>query len=266
MKIINSLGFVILLTLLITIPQITLAEYKNLKQTLAIIDFENKTTDTTIGSGVQDILTTTLWKSDRFVLVEREKIREILDEQDFSVSDRVSAIDAIKIGKILGADYILTGGITEAGLKKENNKTVSNIALDARLVDIASTQIILAETAFGKAPGTDMNSAIRNAVENLTLKIVDTVDKNPWQSQIIKLQDKNTIYINAGSEHGIKKGEEFTVYKQGEELIDPKTKTVVGHLSKKIGRIAIIDLQPKFSIATQIEGGNFEKGDIIKEE
>lgn len=106
------------------------AEYKPLKQNLAVIEFENRTTLKYIGSGIQDMLTTSLWKSGRFILVEREKIKKILEEQNFSHSGRVSVETAIEIGRILGADYILTGGITEAGFIKEGAAVISKAVLD----------------------------------------------------------------------------------------------------------------------------------------
>lgn len=265
MKRINYLLFIFLSIILIAVSNSARAQYKNLKQNLAIIDFENRTTFEGIGTGVQDILTTILWKSDRFILIEREKIREILQEQDFSYSGRVSVETAIEIGRILGADYILTGGITEAGLIKEKGVTVARIALDARLINVTSTQIIFAETAFGKEQGTDINTAIRAAAEDLVAKVTEAVDKKPWQSLVMKVDGQN-IYINAGAEHGIQKGNKFVVHKQGEELVDPKTQVIVGYLSKKIGVIKIIELQPKYSIAAIIEGAGFEKGDIVKKE
>ena len=265
MKNINCLAL-IFISFIITPPYNPIqAEYNNLKKNLAIIDFDNKTTFKGLGRGAQDILTTALWETDRFILLEREEIQKIFHEQALSLSGRVPTETAIKIGRILGAQYILTGGITEAGLIKGGSGNISRIVLDARLIDVDSSQIVLAETASGTAPGNNLDAAIRVASENLVKKINKEIDKKPWQSSVMKVTGE-IIHINAGSEHGIQKSNQFAVYQKGEEFIDPRTKAVLGSLSNKIGAITIVEVHPDYSIAKPIKGTGFEKGNVVKEE
>lgn len=264
MRILRNIVLIIIVNLLFVDP-IFAGQYGSLKRNLAIIDFENRTTYEDIGSGPQDMLTSELWKSERFILLEREKVEEVIHEQDFSYSGRVTAEAAAKIGRILGADFIITGGITEAGLIKEGKRTSSRIAIDARLIDVTSTQIVLAETAYGIVEGTDMNAAIRAAVIDLVGKIAIATDNKPWQSSVMKV-DGQKVYINAGSEHGILGSDRFVVFKQGEELVDPTTNVVLGYLTERLGSIIIRDVLPKFSIADISEGAGFARGDIVKQE
>jgi hypothetical protein len=54
------------------------------------------------------VLTTELVKTNRFRVVERARIQEILDEQGFQDTQAASA-QAVKIGKLLGIHKIITG-------------------------------------------------------------------------------------------------------------------------------------------------------------
>src|SRR5258707_15720887 len=88
---------------------------------------------------------------------------KILTEQNFSNSDRANPNSAAKIGKLLGADAIIVGSITQfgndtkktgiggaggglggfglGGFKHSNTKAI--VALDARIVDIDTAEILL---------------------------------------------------------------------------------------------------------------------------
>ncbi|MBU1078227.1 MAG: CsgG/HfaB family protein [Spirochaetes bacterium] len=48
-----------------------------------------------------------------FLVVERENLDKILKEQEFQLTGLVDAKDAVQIGKLSGAELIMTGSITE---------------------------------------------------------------------------------------------------------------------------------------------------------
>ncbi len=66
-----------------------------------------------IGEGMRQMLTTALFKSKRFAVVERELIDEVIKEQDLAASDRVQQGSGAATGGILGADLIIAGAVTE---------------------------------------------------------------------------------------------------------------------------------------------------------
>jgi curli biogenesis system outer membrane secretion channel CsgG len=57
---------------------------------------------------ITSLLTTELVNTNRFRVVERAKIQEIIDEQGFQETQAVSA-QAVKIGRLLGIHKIITG-------------------------------------------------------------------------------------------------------------------------------------------------------------
>ena len=63
--------------------------------------------------GIEAILTDIMLHSERFRMIERKEIDSTIREQDFGASGRVSKPSAAKIGKILGAEYLIKAVITE---------------------------------------------------------------------------------------------------------------------------------------------------------
>ena len=61
------------------------------------------------------------------------------------------------------------------------------------------------------------------------------MDRVPWQGKIVDVKG-DTIYINAGVDSNIRAGDEFIVYKKGEELIDPDTGISLGSEDTGYGR------------------------------
>jgi curli biogenesis system outer membrane secretion channel CsgG len=87
------------------------------KKRIAVMRFENKTSYTSggqidLGNGMAEQLTTALFKTGGFIVLERQAIDDILREQDFGKTGRVDIDTAPKIGKILGAELIIVGAIT----------------------------------------------------------------------------------------------------------------------------------------------------------
>lgn len=86
-----------------------------------------------MSTGVQDLLITDLASSSKIRLVDRIKINEIMQEQNMVKSGAVDPQTAVKIGKILGAQYAITGGWMSTGK--------GEAVLTARTIDIETTAI-----------------------------------------------------------------------------------------------------------------------------
>ena len=78
-------------------------------------------TNQDVGKGIADLLVEKLVKSGQFRVIERKAIDKIMAEQNFSNSDRADSTTAAKIGKLIGADAIIMGSITQFG--RDDKKT-----------------------------------------------------------------------------------------------------------------------------------------------
>ena len=101
------------------------------KKSVAILNFDYSTvqsgvaaifgTNQDVGKGVADLLVEKLVKSGQYRVIERKAIDKIVAEQNFSNSDRADSTTAAKIGRLIGADAIVMGSITQFG--RDDKKT-----------------------------------------------------------------------------------------------------------------------------------------------
>jgi curli biogenesis system outer membrane secretion channel CsgG len=86
------------------------------KPTVAVIEFDiaammKKDEFAPMSIGIQVMLTSALAANPGIELVERQKIQEILAEQNLTTAGRIDPATAAKVGKILGARYVLLGAM-----------------------------------------------------------------------------------------------------------------------------------------------------------
>lgn len=62
--------------------------------------------------GIRDMITTALFQSNRFIVLDRENLNDVLTEQEFSASGRVGEASRIPAGQIEGAELLVVGAIT----------------------------------------------------------------------------------------------------------------------------------------------------------
>jgi hypothetical protein len=68
------------------------------------------------------------------------------------------------------------------------------------------------------------------------------------KGKIIKILDDRRVIVNLGFKDGVKKDMKFIIYDEGEEIIDPESKTSLGKREIVKHRIKSIHIQENFSI------------------
>ncbi|MBK7392815.1 MAG: hypothetical protein IPI64_05865 [Chloracidobacterium sp.] len=91
------------------------------KPKIAVLEFKNKTDNQWWWHGgaeaAQDVFVTELVKLDKFIVIDREQLEEIMQARNLTISGEIDQKAAVKIGKALGVNYLLTGAVTEYGSK-----------------------------------------------------------------------------------------------------------------------------------------------------
>jgi TolB-like protein len=82
--------------------------------------------------GMQQMLTTEFALNQRLRVVDRSRIKELLAEQDLGASGRVDAATAARIGKVVGARYMVMGGFTDM---------YGSMRLDIQIVNTETSEI-----------------------------------------------------------------------------------------------------------------------------
>lgn len=154
--------------------------YDGPKARLAVGDFEDKTARgggqvgwmslygvswAQIGEGMQDMLTTALFQTNRFMVLEREKLDEVLKEQDLAAAGRIKKGTEAPTGEIYGAELIITAAVTEfeggaqgvgggtrvLGVRVGGGVKKAHMAIDIRIIDTKTSQIVAATSVEGEA-------------------------------------------------------------------------------------------------------------------
>ena len=78
------------------------------KARIAVVKFIDKSAKGAghLGSGLADMLTTGLFRTNRYILLDRQDLDAIINEQDFAATGRISEQTAAKIGEIEGVDLL----------------------------------------------------------------------------------------------------------------------------------------------------------------
>jgi curli biogenesis system outer membrane secretion channel CsgG len=249
--------------------------------------------------GLTEMMTTALVEAGRFVVLDRKALQQVLTEQDFGVSGRVNPETAPAIGQAIGAQVLITGDITEftynktslagnlsilqsLGARGEQIKAM--VALDLRLIDAVTGEVVFSKRVEGDASATgvqaDINvsnqqfgtgvgtstplgKASREAIENAVEAIVEGLDRVPWSGRVVDVRG-TSVYVNAGSESGMRVGTELDVFAQQTALVDPETGVSLGAPDQKIGRIRVAQVEEKYAVAQVLDGGDFGRGNLVR--
>jgi len=98
---------------------LTYPAYEGFKKRLAVLGLENKIKTEIpdpswkIGEGLTEMLTTELFKTNRFIMVERAALAEIVKEQELGQTGLVGKDTATRVGQLLGAQLLVAGAVTE---------------------------------------------------------------------------------------------------------------------------------------------------------
>lgn len=91
--------------------------------------------------GLQQILITELASNQALRIVDRSRIKDLLAEQDLGAAGRVDQNTAARIGRLVGARYVVLGGFIDF---------YGDFRIDARIVNVETSEIVKTEKVQDK--------------------------------------------------------------------------------------------------------------------
>lgn len=170
--------------------------------TIAIIELENlgkRARDNEIGQIVSEMITTNIVQSGNFDVVERELLSKVLRELELNQIGLVDANSAKMVGKMLAADSILCGSVSEVG---------QFFDINIRLLDVEKATIISAAV--------------------IEIKQDDFLDNMPMVRDVLKISEKiqasldgldTAIYSYSGLHSGVQSNFNVVFPKTLKELV-----------------------------------------------
>lgn len=173
---VNSL--MLALTLAVTMVSAAQAQRSSHKPTIAVLEFKNESGAGWWSGGVgwelSGMLANELVATRGFSVLERNKIQAVLEEQNLGASGRVQAGTAARMGKIIGAEYLIDGtvtayeentsntggGITVKGISLGGNSSSAYLAIDLRVINATTGAVEYVRTIEGTSKGGGMSIGI----------------------------------------------------------------------------------------------------------
>lgn len=131
------------------------------KPRLAVRAFDNKTSGNVPASAITEMMTTELFNAGLFDLLEREKMDYIADEIKLGQSGLMDMETAPELGKVKGAQYMMTGAVTQyyynasggavilPGVGAAVASRTGYVVLDIRIIDNTTGQVVYAASQEG---------------------------------------------------------------------------------------------------------------------
>ena len=152
--------------------------------TLAVLDFENNSfydaaAYQPLSKGLAQIMITEIQSIESIRVVERQRLRELLDELKLSQSGLLSAESSVQVGKMLGAKYLVFGGYMVTMNKK--------IRIDVRVVEVETGLTLMAGEETGKV------GAVLSLVKKLSNNLLRDIHIELTKAEVRRLKKAKTI-------------------------------------------------------------------------
>ena len=187
--------------------------------------------DSPLSLGATDLMINALLNANRFRVFERAKLDLLLQEQNFQhFSGLVDQTTAVKLGKMIGVDAILTGSITNISFKKSEGirigpikvgKSYAKVVMTIRIIDVTTGEILFSTVqeeeasksgisgvlpipipggiGFSHQEAVDVLSAIELICNKVVLNFVAKIDKKniavssaPLEGYVVKVESTSS--------------------------------------------------------------------------
>lgn len=259
------------------------------KKIVAVMPLENVSgyNEEKVAEIMTEQLIVAIHSSGNYTVVERLQMGAILREQGFQ-NIAVDPSQAVELGKLSGANYTMVGKVTMATV--ENNPTSSaveqltsvfglgdigamagqyvhkfkgKIELEFRFVDNTTGEIVIASTVTGNKSGSSVSDAFHNACRNAAENFIKQLDSiNPFRARIAEINGAD-IYIDQGSEAGLRQGEILIVARESSPIV--VNGKIVAMRQNEVCKIKVVEVNSDYAVcrAESISSG-IRKGDIVK--
>ena len=231
----------------------------------------NKIDFLTIAQDLNQKLVTGLTQTRKLAVMDRENTGAYMREKHLLLSGDAPLSEQLKLGQVLGVDYLLLGRLKEFRIESEpytmsltGEKFVSGQAqllLSYRVIVMATQQIkcadevsiILDDKAIRRLnlqPTDDLKDMVLHLGSQA---VIEKIMENLYPMCVIRKMESELV-LNQGGD-GLRVGDQFAVYSAaGEPMLDPYTGENLGGAETELGVLEITRVSPKISYAKLVTG------------
>jgi len=208
--------------------------------TLAVLPMSDKGGAGQLSEIIADKLVTSLVGFQRYRIIERSQMDKVLKEQKFGLSDLVDPSSAAKLGRLAGVDCLVIG-----------SAWVSNAIMDlnTRLVDTETGEVLATRAGHCSSSNPIEMRTIADEIATYYANALPLAE-----GSVVKTDPDGTVFIDVGSDYGMRKGMKLVVFEEGETITHPVSGDVIGSRRSKKAEIVLTEIMQKLSIARFVEG------------
>ena len=231
-----------------------------------------------LSSMLNQSLTSDITQSRRFAVVDRTYVRDMANELGLIASKHTPLHEKVKLGNMLGADYLLVGTIQAADIHTDrstnkllgtsSSRRTAEFIVEYRIIVVGTSQIKWSDTQkavieLGGSQSTRM--ALQDAIEKVTASIANALLENIYPIRVIDVAGSQSIALNQGGKT-LHVGDRLDVMHLGKKMFDPYTKEPLGRSETKVATIEIVRVNAKTSYGRVVEGsaGAIKRNDVCR--
>ena len=206
-----------------------------LKRKIAVLPFEDRTTFTLqkFGETIADRLANRMeTKVFTCLVMDHETVRLALAKAGLTPADLKDPAKAKVLNKALGVQGVIVGTIygpfvstTAPATEGEEKVSAAIVRIDANFIDAAQGRLVRKFSATNPVADSEefgvlceekaKYRAIDMVIDQIMAQVIDDINSMDWLTRIAVVEG-NTVYLNAGYQTGLKKGDLLEVYPAGD--------------------------------------------------
>ncbi|MEK6572411.1 MAG: CsgG/HfaB family protein, partial [Bacteroidota bacterium] len=230
-----------------------------------------------LGSQAADIFTSELVKTGKFKVLDSHMFQQLLDSTAYKG-------DMMAAAKKMGAHYLLTGTVTQAGVSDKGGSILGfggksvqgNAVISVTLTNVSTGEIALADNAEGtqseggvvvfggqiggkKDLGLLLSAALHDAVKNCVPKIAEAAGElTNYPIDCDAALNEGKVYLSKGKDDGVTVGDQFEIIGFG-KTIKIGSKEIREKTAK--GTVRVVEVQSEYAVAEAVGGFAVSEGD-----
>jgi curli biogenesis system outer membrane secretion channel CsgG len=223
-----------------------------------------------------DTIITRLTQTKRFHMLDRQEVDQLLTEQ-LAQSMRDGKDMQSAFGSLKGADYFVYGSVAVLNVEEKKMKlpgsdrvitfSDGNVQGNMRVVDVKGGQIVESRQVKIQRridePGS-VQRVFANLADAFAEEVVASLMNALFPIKVAALAPDGTVYLNRGSDGGLKANEVLTVMRLGQKVVDPDTGVSLGAMETAVAKLTLVEVEDARAKARLESGAAVQPGDVVK--
>ena len=213
----------------------------------------------------------------RFGVLDRQRPEVYEAEKQILTSGDVDIGERARLGRVMGADYLVYGTIDRVVIENESRvirATGERIDRAYGTTKVRFTVLAAAtrQVKWSSAitldrelpPGLRPEAAAEALLDDVAARMVDELTENIYPPRVTQVLAPGQFVVNRGG-NTVQAGSVFEVFALGDWLYDPDTGERLDQLETSVGIARIVTVKPKYSVAELIsEVVDLSRGMVLR--